>query len=627
MAAHNSNYYFNGYTITENNPSTEYHGAGVEGERWLPEHSRYNDYDPNAANVSASNEPKHGPPSAKPSLFDKIESYWIAEWAAMALSWGFQAAILYVLIRMNNQPLEKWTGLISLNAAVAIFSTISRSLLLYAVASCISQLKWRLLYKGCKLQDFGMLDEASRGPCGALKLLLRMPLHLAALGAFTIIVSSALGPFTQQVIKFETRTVNRPIDSSASFGFAHNYSSDHYETVKDPSTYKKFDFALRAAFVNGLYNLSLTPDFDCPSSCVWPDSYSTLGFGYECANVTEATLATKECFTLAANGTQTDVKVDDYETELTHRCVMTTPGNVTIRTQIVPTMSQTVQYVSSNTHGYWNVSDLDDFYTGGWRSDHRELRSDFLNVAQYQAEDRWGSASGYYMSNVTECTVSLTAWDLSGVSAQGSSFSARREKIPLSATGTIDEAREKDRAPFFSVFFTSDNAPEMSISLRDWMSITAFMIAELSEIETVVGELSTEVVGKISPLQSRDTTGDITEWLDRVVGSMTDKVRSGLMRQLAYGSSQEQIVFVSIKWVWLALPLATELAALIVCIGTILLSTLRKNLPAWKSSPLALLFHEASSSSDADENIVVTSRFAEIQDLNSIKKRTARLVQ
>lgn len=82
--------------------------------------------------------------------------------------------------------------------------------MLLATMECVSQSKWLLFRdRPQKLIDFHIIDEASRGPYGAMTLLFRMRGRaiLASAGAFIIFASLAVEPFTQQVLSYPLSSV------------------------------------------------------------------------------------------------------------------------------------------------------------------------------------------------------------------------------------------------------------------------------------------------------------------------------------------------------------------------------------------------------------------------------------
>lgn len=82
-------------------------------------------------------------------------------------------AIFALLWVYQDKPPLRWHG-ITLNAFVAIFSTIARSLLAFTLSNSLGQWKWRWFSGGRNpLIDFEIINDASRGPLGSFRLLWR----------------------------------------------------------------------------------------------------------------------------------------------------------------------------------------------------------------------------------------------------------------------------------------------------------------------------------------------------------------------------------------------------------------------------------------------------------------------
>jgi hypothetical protein len=125
-------------------------------------------------------------------------------WTSRILALTCQVAIFLLLIHMDKTPVSRWKVPISMNAVIAVFSTISKSALLVPVAACLSQLKWHYFEKTRTLRDMEVFDRSSRGPLGSLELLFYINLKapIASVGAIIVFLSLAIDPVTQQILSF-----------------------------------------------------------------------------------------------------------------------------------------------------------------------------------------------------------------------------------------------------------------------------------------------------------------------------------------------------------------------------------------------------------------------------------------
>ncbi|KAK2598292.1 hypothetical protein N8I77_011715 [Diaporthe amygdali] len=240
---------------------------------------------------------------------------------------------------------------------VSALSTISKALLLEPVAASISQLKWLHLRRPRSMYEFELFDQASRGPLGSMSLLVRRPLHMVSLGCFVTILSAALGPITQQVISYANRQVDIR-NSSATFGVAYNYNVAALTGNVSVWAPNLLDSSIRANILGALYNSKIPPVFNCTSSCAWNGTYETLGFGYDCRDVTEAATANRSCTDIDNHG-----PVDPYNGTATQECNMTTPGAVVLKPDHFPVFNGTWH----TTTKYVSIESSSNFRTWGSR--------------------------------------------------------------------------------------------------------------------------------------------------------------------------------------------------------------------------------------------------------------------
>lgn len=95
--------------------------------------------------------------------------------------------------------------------------------------------------------------------------------------------------------------------------------------------------------------------------------------------------------------------------------------------------------------------------------------------------------------------------------------------------------------------------------------------------------------------QLNTTTGDLNPWIQQIAKSLTNSLRSNNAGMTAKGNvtfagtvETAEAVF-EIRWAWLILPIVMVLLSSLFLILTIMQS-IRAHVPAWKGSPLALLF-------------------------------------
>ena len=162
-------------------------------------------------------------------LSQPLSNTWIPELLTLSLSITSLAVIGVVVFVYDDHPAPTLPRGISLNAVVSDLATISKSALLFMVAACISQLKWPWYSVRRNLNDLQLLDDASRGPLGSIKLLFtRITQSVASIGALITVLTLALDPFLQQLISYPIKEIYT--DSTlASVSRATSFKTDHFD--------------------------------------------------------------------------------------------------------------------------------------------------------------------------------------------------------------------------------------------------------------------------------------------------------------------------------------------------------------------------------------------------------------
>lgn len=105
-------------------------------------------------------------------VYDYLQDSWIMEIAACTLAAILFGAEVVTLFFFDGKGVDRWPSLWSLNSAVAFITTVIESLLFFAIASAIGQMKWLwFLSSKNKLIWIDLLARSST-PVGALSILL-----------------------------------------------------------------------------------------------------------------------------------------------------------------------------------------------------------------------------------------------------------------------------------------------------------------------------------------------------------------------------------------------------------------------------------------------------------------------
>ncbi|KAK6856418.1 hypothetical protein PG995_006605, partial [Apiospora arundinis] len=221
--------------------------------------------------------------------------WWWWEIMATILSIVCMAALVIILVNIDNVPLPHWWLPIQPNSLIAVLTTVAKSSMMLSVASCISQMKWgHFSQHPRKLLDLETFDEASRGPWGSATLLwllsFRTPVLFTSGLALVTIVSLGIDPCAQQVLEFPLQSTS--LDNiTAEMGVATQYFSKGM--LEDPR--RSYIFVpnadllnLQASIIGSAVGTVFQPHFSCPAPatrCYW-EEFTTLGVCSDYRNVT-----------------------------------------------------------------------------------------------------------------------------------------------------------------------------------------------------------------------------------------------------------------------------------------------------------------------------------------------------
>ena len=99
------------------------------------------------------------------------DQIWPWELMGLVISTAALLAIIVVVSTHHGKPPPAFPLGVTINAIVAVFSTIVKTSMLYCAAEAISQSKWIWFRQDRDLVDLELYDQASRGPWGALNML------------------------------------------------------------------------------------------------------------------------------------------------------------------------------------------------------------------------------------------------------------------------------------------------------------------------------------------------------------------------------------------------------------------------------------------------------------------------
>ncbi|KAK7977397.1 hypothetical protein PG988_004887 [Apiospora saccharicola] len=220
---------------------------------------------------------------------------WFLEIGNALLSLMCLLGMVILLARIQGRPLSSWPLEVSPNAVLSILSTASNACLVQPVSECISQLKWLHLLQSTKpdrLTDLQKYDDASRGPMGSSKFFYKRPTSslLPYLGCLMTLAAIALDPFTQQILRFDSRLAE--VDGAHSrlkISQIYDFGATGAPDMGGSAFQSPRDIPMRSAVNLALYNEPRLPDLVCPGSvCEYPP-FASIGITANCQDVTIST--------------------------------------------------------------------------------------------------------------------------------------------------------------------------------------------------------------------------------------------------------------------------------------------------------------------------------------------------
>ncbi|KAK1624170.1 hypothetical protein BDP81DRAFT_112050 [Colletotrichum phormii] len=212
--------------------------------------------------------------------------------------------LVTVLRSYDNQPLPNWPLGLTLNTVVAFISTFCRTSFVLPVVESLSQYKWNWYKSPRPLGDFAVFDEASRGPWGSLKLLLRTKGRLVGILSSVILVSGiATSTLTQSVVTYPTRQVAIAGNETALTQRNNEY---FWATANGPAT-RDIMFPINQIIPRSLYTppTEVMPYYQasCRSNnCTW-DDFTSLAVCVDMKNVTDLLTSDGDPIEMGTNST------------------------------------------------------------------------------------------------------------------------------------------------------------------------------------------------------------------------------------------------------------------------------------------------------------------------------------
>ncbi|KAI0975065.1 hypothetical protein F4678DRAFT_360450 [Xylaria arbuscula] len=500
--------------------------------------------------------------------------------------------MVILLSRLDGRPLATWTIAISPNAVIAILSIASKASLIYALGQTLSQLKWlHLLKKPDSLHDLQRYDDASRGPLGAIRMFwrVRSAPFVAYLGALTILLALAFEPFSQQLLHFNERVISYPGQrSSVPFSTKYDYGAigvdgvsavignppaPHQCTVK-PCPYVNSltmsivgsrDNPLKAAAVNGIYDVVKDPPFTCPgSTCSYP-TITTMGLCSECDDITKS------------------LKKSQMNISFGQLWTYRTPSNLTLQASAYSDAHSGFSHTLANA-----TAELLNSESAGLGM---PVRTGIIRFPEDPSTGRSTMENWMDTMQAYECTISFCGHQYKGWNMTNGTLTPGEDQVIKLNNSDIPA----DGAPWYRILAPLNASESLDIpGGNNSFSINYLdgenMATTLTSIFDVLNDVPPDQ--QIGPL-ALYSSPDIPATLDNVAKGMTYRMMSGPNSTTTYGEVYGTQTYMRVRWPWITLPVALAVGSTFCLISVIVMTRMARQL-IWKSSLTPLLLPDIS---------------------------------
>ncbi|KAI7789161.1 uncharacterized protein LA080_005266 [Diaporthe eres] len=541
---------------------------------------------------------------------------WASEVLFAIFSIGCLIAIVAVLIALNGRRNPRLSFGITLNSIISILSPAAKSSLMFGIASAIGQCKWDWFNDETRhhaLRDLEHIDEASRGPLGALRMLFTPTRSsIASMGAIVTLLMLAVDPFVQQILRYQ----EEPNAVASKFAWTEQVlAPTFFFNNSDPPYYG----AINSALWND--DLSYERQAHCPTgNCTYP-VFPSMGLcmGTREVPLDQITFGGSACTTAYADIAAAQVVFDNLTD------VMVTVQNLPGHTEAC-----TASFWGDNTTSLpWEIQRGRDVpsrwsipldFTGsmepvlGGEESILGIRSPLLALGRIRLSspsltsntsmtlqfDMAEQVAFAFCANDYEVTVDhgVTSTSMGHVTSPGGfSYSDNTTVFGRNATcwtsgsdqETFSSAEIKHASGGNYVASTSS----LSFCTENWGWGVDIASRLTSRNYFGLDWNPTWYITEDSGINNKDVLQQLhSRSLPDISRSITASLNALFRKHStdrASGSYIEYQTVVRVQWAWLALPLAVEMFGFVFLLLVVFRDQTRGN--PWKSSILAALFH------------------------------------
>jgi hypothetical protein len=534
---------------------------------------------------------------------------WIGEAIVMALSMCCLVAIAVIVTLYDGKPLPQWRGGVTLNTVISVLSTTARSGMIFVVSATIGQLKWCWLGQTRRrISDMQAMDDASRGPLGAAKILTSLRGGtMGTLGAATTVLMVAFSPFLQQSLSYPLHEVKQ---THLSVWAPRNLNYTSFFANGDTS------LDLFKAVEVGLWSEPRLLEPTCPTAhCEW-DNFKSVGWCSKCTDLTHsAVLSDCNIMEYFLNTSSPTVSCElDIGTGYNFSLV-TSPFNKSangVNDTLV--VSVAVDAIWTSSYDWTHPVPDSSSPLSSLRIDTRHAVLAFGHVQlslspsfigkYWQTEE---PVDMFHVQKASQCYLTLCEREIAIKTEGGSVHSTLSSPNYGNLFGYVDTQcwQPEDRLATFA----GDSDPYREDTLIDRntgsfcpvdkyaAAITDYFITSASlDVYRHPWDYDTEslYVGQGQNPPSINIVGEnsIRSFEKRLENVATALTNYGLERtnETAPGHAYAEESYIVVRWRWIIVSALLQLSTLVLFIMTAVYSHLN-GVPIWKSSILAIIYH------------------------------------
>ena len=417
---------------------------------------------------------------------------------------------------------------------------------------------------------------------------------LAVCASVITIAALVIDPFIQLVFSFPS--ILTPVAGATPTIL----TSQIYDPFSLPSRYAQcygpaqVDSVMQAAVLSPVWNATRAPYLPCGfERCEWP-SITTLGVCSTCLDLTATVVP--NCLVAGANKDQIQCNYTLPSTNDTFNTLFAVTGGASVKLPYQPLWNSTVR------------SDNLDFYNPTASQPAQITKFSFISFAPdlpWQHYINYSNTKNPILTSfpaikqAMQCTLKLCARTFTDpyyANFSASQFSGPETPLNLAFVPQQSSARVlielKPSTPgslsmntTFQVNFC--DYLDLAEYLRDLFT-TDYNSGGMTGILSQSGTQTQSITPNIGLALSQ--IGNITRLMQDISDSMTETFRTSVNSTTYSGIGLNSVTYISITWAWLSLPIALVVLTFMMLIIVIVRNNAR-GIPAWKSSGLALLFH------------------------------------